>query len=246
MFYRTLFPMSSFFPERTRLDRLLSHVTGLSRSDIKRCVKRGEVALAGQVVTDPSLQVQAKDELSFDGMPVEWPRPHYVMLHKPAGYVCSSDEPGEFLVHELVDRPWAGRLHAAGRLDKDTTGLVLLTDDGQWSHRLTSPRSGCEKRYLASLESVMDEGAVRAFADGLLLQGENRPTRPARLEARAGQQALVWLDEGRYHQVRRMFAACGNHVTALHREAIGMLELDADLAPGEWRELSTAEVESLL
>jgi 16S rRNA pseudouridine516 synthase len=133
----------------------------------------------------------------------------------------------------------------AGRLDIDTTGLVLLTDDGDWSHRITSPRHRCSKTYRAVLAEPLDESAVTRFAEGLLLRNEGKKTLPAELELLSPTEARLTLSEGRYHQVKRMFAALGNRVVALHRERIGAVALDAGLQPGQWRELTAQEIAAL-
>jgi 16S rRNA pseudouridine516 synthase len=229
-------------PTSLRLDKLLSQATGLPRSHTKGLVMNGVVQVDGMVVRDAGLNVNAAQQVQLDGAVLEWPRERYVMLHKPAGYVCSTEEPGHPLVAELIDTPWAAKLHSAGRLDLDTTGLLLLTSDGQWSHALTSPRRSCVKTYLVQAKHPLETTLVQRFAEGLVLRDDARPTLPAQLEILDSHSARVRISEGRYHQVKRMFAACGNRVEALHREAIGTLVLDPQLQPGEWRELSGHEV----
>ncbi len=157
--------------------------------------------------------------------------PRYFMLNKPQGYVCSTDDPDHPTVLYFLDEPVAWKLHAAGRLDIDTTGLVLMTDDGQWSHRITSPRHHCEKTYLVTLESPVADDTAEQFAKGVQLHNEKDLTKPAVLEVITPTQVRLTISEGRYHQVKRMFAAVGNHVVELHRERIGGITLDADLAP---------------
>ncbi|XNM88129.1 16S rRNA pseudouridine(516) synthase RsuA [Escherichia coli] len=143
-------------------------------------------------------------------------------------------------------QPVAWKLHAAGRLDIDTTGLVLMTDDGQWSHRITSPRHHCEKTYLVTLESPVADDTAEQFAKGVQLHNEKDRTKPAVLEVITPTQVRLTISEGRYHQVKRMFAAVGNHVVELHRERIGGITLDADLAPGEYRPLTEEEIASVV
>lgn len=232
-------------PTSLRLDKLLSQSTGLSRSQVKAIVHSDVVQVDGTVVRDTGLIVQATQEVLLDGDVIEWPRERYVMLHKPAGYVCSTDEPGHPLVAELIEAPWAAKLHSAGRLDSDSTGLVLLTSDGQWSHALTSPRRGCVKTYTLRVKHPLEPSLIQRFAEGIVLCDEAKPTLPAELEILDPHSARVRISEGRYHQVKRMFAACGNRVEALHRDAIGTLVLDAQLQPGEWRELTQQEVENV-
>ena len=167
------------------------------------------------------------------------------MLNKPHGYVCSTDDPDHPTILYFLDEPVAHKLHAAGRLDIDTTGLVLMTDDGQWSHRITSPRHHCEKTYLVALESPLAEGTAELFAKGVQLHNEKDLTKPAVLEVITPTEVRLTISEGRYHQVKRMFAAVGNHVVGLHRERIGDIQLDESLAPGEYRPLTEAEIASV-
>ena len=230
----------------TRLDRFLSHATGFSRAEVKRLLRTDVVTVDALPASDPAMQVHPHQSIALHGEPLDWPGRRYLMLHKPTGYVCGLDDTHYPAVNALVDAPWSASLHSAGRLDVDTTGLVLLTNDGQWSHRITSPRRNCQKTYLVGLAAPVDATLVRRFADGLLLQGETRPTLPARIALLDSHHARVTVREGRYHQVKRMFAACGNHVLSLHRERIGAIQLDAALAAGQWRLLVPAEIDFIL
>ena len=170
------------------------------------------------------------------------------MMHKPLEVECTARRGLYPRVIDLIDLPKVERLQPVGRLDVDTTGLLLLTDDGQWSHRVTSPRHRCAKVYIAELAEPMEgsaaEWAINQVEEGLLLDGEETPTQPAVLRFITPQQAELTITEGRYHQVKRMFAALGNHVNALHRRSIGDVVLPDDLAPGEWRELTPEEIAS--
>ncbi|MFQ3787353.1 pseudouridine synthase [Halomonas sp. A29] len=228
-----------------RLDRFLAETTELTRSLAKKALQRGEVSVNGVVVKQPASHVGESDRVEWDGQPLALVGLRYVMLNKPADVECSARRGLYPRAVDLIDLPKAERLQPVGRLDVDTTGLVLLTDDGQWSHRVTSPRKRCAKVYLATLaEPLAGEAlaeAFRRFEEGLLLEGEEKPTLPAELVMRSSHEAELTLYEGRYHQVKRMFAAIGNHVTALHRESVGPLSLGA-LALGEWRELNDEEV----
>lgn len=227
-----------------RLDRFLSETTDLTRSLAKKALHREEVRVDGEVVKNPATQVDANRRVTWNGEPLALVGLRYVMLHKPAGVECSARRGLYPLVRELVDLPHVERLQTVGRLDVDTTGLVLLTDDGQWSHRVTSPKRRCGKVYRVTLAEPLEgearDAAVTQFAEGLWLDGEEKPTRPAELSMRAPRVAELTLFEGKYHQVKRMFAAIGHHVEALHRESIGPLSLGG-LAPGEWRELTEEE-----
>ena len=225
-----------------RLDRLLSHSSGLSRNQVKVFLHNGDVLIDGLPARNSGLQVSAHNRITLEGVELVWPRDYYVMLHKPVGYVCSTEESSHPLVASLIAHNWASGLHSAGRLDADTTGLVLLTTDGAWSHAVTSPRRVCAKVYLVGVKHPLQPELVQRFADGVVLKDDVVPTKPARLELLDALTARVTVHEGRYHQVRRMFAACGNRVETLHREAIGNIKLDAELPAGQWRELTPEEV----
>jgi 16S rRNA pseudouridine516 synthase len=185
--------------------------------------------------------------VSLDGEALLMAAPLYWMLHKPAGVVsatCDSEHPTalDLLPLQSLNPRQRGALQIAGRLDLDTTGLLLITTDGAWNHRVTSPRKGVGKRYRVITASPIAPDTAAAFADGLLLKGERHRTQPARLEQLSACEALLEIHEGKYHQVKRMFAALGNRVEQLHREAIGRIELDPGLLPGQFRALGPAEI----
>lgn len=223
-----------------RLDQAVSKALRVSRKQARQLIIGGEVQAAGQTVTDPGLHIAADTLLSRAGAPLAQPAARYYMLNKPAGYVCTHSDTHHPSVFDLL--PGQRELQVAGRLDADTLGLVLLTDDGQWNHRVTSPRRQCLKRYRVTTSAPLAEAGLRAMAEGLLLHGETRPTRPARLEPRIPTEFDLWISEGRYHQVKRMVAAVGGRVTGLKRLAIGPIELDPNLAAGDWRPLTPAEI----
>ena len=230
-----------------RLDRLLANLGYGSRRDVARLAAAGRVVLDGAPLTDAERRVALADaaRLRVDGEPLD-PLPGLVlMLHKPVGVTCSRDEAGP-LVGDLLPERWRRRdpaLSPVGRLDKDTSGLLLLTDDGALLHRIISPRANLPKRYRATLARPLRGDEADALAAGtLLLRGEAKPLLPAILEPLGPSDALLTIREGRYHQVRRMFAALGNHVEALHREAVGGLSLPADLPEGTYRALGPTEV----
>lgn len=227
-----------------RLDKFVAHASGYSRSDVKRLLRAGHVTVNGILQKDPGLEIQVSDEVMLDDGLLALPGERYFMLHKPAGYVSATEDGGHLTVLDLMPAEQREGLMVAGRLDIDTTGLVLLTDDGQWSHRVRRP-GGSFKRYRVQLKESLSADAQIRFAQGILLNGEDKPTLPARLELLAERECRVWISEGRYHQVKRMFAAIGNHVAGLHREAVGDIELDKDLQPGQWRRLSAAEIASV-
>jgi 16S rRNA pseudouridine516 synthase len=233
-----------------RLDRLLANLGYGSRREVQSLVADGRVALDGQALdnSDARLPVAADlpARLSVGGEPLD-PPPGYLtlMLHKPLGFVCSHKEGGR-LVYELFPPRWRRRdppLSSVGRLDKDTSGLLLFTDDGDFLHRVISPRRRLPKVYRASLARPLAGSEAALFASGtLLLEGESKPLQPAGLELLSSQDVRLTITEGRYHQVRRMFAAIGNHVVSLHRERVGNLDLPEDLRPGGWRLLGQPEL----
>jgi len=224
-----------------RLDRYVSQATGLSRSQARSAIRAGRVGLADQAVTRPSYIVGEQPVVSLDGVPVSLPGRRYYMLNKPTGYVCDRGDTHHPSVFELLGH--GAGLHVAGRLDADVTGLVLLTDDGDWSHALTAPRRKQPKTYLAMLAEPLGAASAEALREGVRLHGDTRPTRPAAIDVLPGGcRVRLTVAEGRYHQVKRMFAAVGNRVEALHRERIGPFVLDPRLGPGDYRALGAGEV----
>ena len=232
-----------------RLDRLLGNLGYGSRREILGFVRSGRVRLDGERVEAAdhkiALSADLPSRLTVDGDRLD-PLPGLVvMMHKPVGTTCSHDEAGP-LVHDLLPARWRSRqppVSSVGRLDKDTSGLLLLTDDGALLHRIISPRSRAPKRYRAVLANPLRPDAVETFASGsLMLTGEAKPLLPAVLEPLGADEAYVTIVEGRYHQVRRMFAAIGNRVVALHRDLIGGLSLPEDLEAGQYRVISHDEV----
>jgi len=232
-----------------RLDRLLANLGYGSRKEVQGLVRDGAVVLDGAPLTKTDLKLALTPDLSqrmtVDGRPLDPPPGVALMLHKPLGVTCSHKEAGP-LVYDLLPRRWRTRepaISTVGRLDKQTSGLLLMTDDGALLHRIISPRSHVAKRYLATLARPLEGGEGERFASGeLLLEGDDKPLAPAVLEVLTPTTALVTVTEGRYHMVRRMFAAVGNHVEALHRDRIGGLALPADLEPGARRLMTEADI----
>ena len=229
-----------------RLDKFLAETTGLTRSQAAKVLRQSAVTVNGKIEKSGEVKVSPDDEVCYDGERLTWVESgQYIMLHKPQGYICSHEDGDYPTIYQFFDYPLSARLHSAGRLDVDTTGLVLLTDDGQWSHRITSPKFHCEKTYLVTLADPVEANYVQACADGILLRGEKEPTKPATLEILDDYNVNLTLSEGRYHQVKRMFAALGNKVVALHRWKIGNVVLDEHLAEGEFRSLTEEEIACL-
>ncbi len=232
-----------------RLDRLLANMGYGSRREIQALARAGAVTLDGAAVDDADMKVAPEpdlaDRLRIRGARLD-PLPGFViLLNKPLGVTCSHKDSGP-LVYSLLPPRWLSRepaVSTVGRLDKETSGLLLLTDDGDLLHRIISPRKKVTKRYRATLARNLTGAEGGLFASGtLLLEGDDRPVAPAVLEPLSEREAWLTVTEGRYHLVRRMFAAVGNHVEALHRDRIGALDLPDDLEPGRYRRLSEAEL----
>lgn len=228
-----------------RLDKFLCESTDLTRSLAKIALARGEITVNGEVVKRATHVVADSDRVQWQGDTLELIGLRYIMLNKPAGYECTNRNSQYPMVMDLIDVDKRDRLHTVGRLDVDTTGLLLITDDGQWTHRVISPRRRCDKVYVATLAEPVSEDAIALFANGMMLEGEDRPTLPAKLELPEPCAARLTIQEGKYHQVKRMFGALGNRVLTLHRERIGDVALDPGLAVGESRYLTAEEVASL-
>jgi 16S rRNA pseudouridine516 synthase len=227
-----------------RLDRFLSRAAGLSRSQSLRAIRQRQVRVAGVPAIDPGAAVSPADTVEYAGQVLSTPEPRYLMLNKPVGYVCATRDASLPTVLTLIDVPRHEQLHIAGRLDVDATGLVLISDDGDWTHRVTAPRHEFPKTYRVSLAEPLSGSGAAQLARGVLLHNEKHRCRPAEIERITDTEIRVTVTEGRYHQVKRMFASVGNRVTALHRERIGAVVLDARLKAGESRALTDEEVES--
>ncbi|MGE3477352.1 MAG: pseudouridine synthase [Rhodospirillaceae bacterium] len=233
----------------TRIDRLIANLGYGSRNEVQALARNGRILLDGAEVDDAGDRIAMTPDLparlTIDGEPLD-PLPGLaLMLHKPLGVTCSHKESGP-LVYDLLPPRWRRRdpaISTVGRLDKETSGLLLMTDDGALLHRIISPKKNVAKRYFATLARPLRGDEAALFAAGtLMLEGETKPLAPAQLEVISPQLARVTVMEGRYHQVRRMFAAAGNHVDALHRERVGSLALPAELSPGTFKVMTAAEI----
>jgi 16S rRNA pseudouridine516 synthase len=230
-----------------KLVRYLANLGYGSRRQVEAMLAEGRVARADGGALDAGAALVpgglAHDDIRIDGQALDAAPGLVAMLHKPVGYVCSTRDAGR-LASDLLPPRWKARrpqVSSIGRLDRDTSGLLLFTDDGALLHRVIAPKSKLSKVYEAVLAEDLRGDEAALFASGtLMLQGEDRPLAPARLEPLGARRARLVLTEGRYHQVRRMFAAVGNHVLALHRARIGGLGLD-DLPEGQWRLLDEAD-----
>jgi 16S rRNA pseudouridine516 synthase len=240
-------------PPSLRLDRLLANLGYGSRREVQRIVRAGLVSLDDITLEDGDRRIALAPDLSarmfVDGAPLDPPPGLSLMLHKPVGVTCSHKEQGP-LVYALLPERWRRRepaISTVGRLDKDTSGLLLLTDDGALLHKIISPRSNVAKRYDVTLDRPLRGDEEKIFASGeLRLEGDLKPLLPVEMQVLSPTRVSVTLSEGRYHQVRRMFAAIGNHVTALHRDRIGSLMLPDDLLAGQFRILSDTDLALIL
>lgn len=227
-----------------RLDQLLSSLGYGSRKEVAAMVREGRVLVAGAAVRKADLKVDSW-AVTLDGEPLEAPDGLLAMLHKPTGYVCTHSDGEGPTIYELLPPQWLARKPAVtsiGRLDKDTSGLLLITDLGPLVHRYTSPKAEVEKIYEVETDLGLDPALAEVFASGsLMLRGEDKPCLPATLEITGERTARLTLMEGRYHQVRRMFASQGRHVVKLHRSRFGDCLL-GDLAAGQWQMLDLPDL----
>lgn len=228
-----------------RLDKVLSDAGLCSRSDARKWIRAGRVTVNGDAVTKPETKIDPQTEtIACDGAPVSWAKERYYMLHKPAGIITATEDRDQKTVLDLFPAALRKGLSPAGRLDKDTTGLLLLSTDGDWIHRIITPEKHVQKVYLAETEGSPAEDHVRQLAEGIVL-ADGTKCLPARLEILGEGRCRVTVYEGKYHMVRRMLAACGTPVRALHRVSIGGLELDEALAPGDYRLLTCDEMDAI-
>lgn len=225
-----------------RLDKFLCKSTDLNRDQAIALIHAGGVVVNGAVMIVESTQVHENNSISIGGDRLTARPSRYLMIHKPIDTVCSNIDEAYPSLFNHIDLENSSELHVAGRLDADTTGLVLATDDGRWSYQIITPTSCCPKTYRVDLRDAVTDELVARFAEGLQLHGETGLTRPARLALINSRQVLLTLTEGKYHQVKRMFKAVGNRVVALHREQIGAVRLDVEV--GCWRYLNNDEIAS--
>lgn len=241
-------PMKNSKPSKQRLDQLLTSLGYASRSESKKLIASGLVTVDGTPIKKSDFKA-FHHEVLFEGVPLDPLQGIVILMNKPVGLVCSHDDGEGQLVYDLLPSRWRNRdpkISTIGRLDKDTSGLLLLTDDGQLLHRLTSPKYHIPKLYEVTLDRPLNGDESTIFASGtLILNGEKTACLPSKLTLIDDTHVTLEITEGRYHQVRRMFAAVGNHVAALNRSRIGDLTL-GDLKMGEYRLLSLDELSALL
>ncbi|MBE0369573.1 MULTISPECIES: pseudouridine synthase [Pseudoalteromonas] len=225
-----------------RIDKFVSHLTELPRTKVKAGIKKNKVTVNGETITKFDHSITQDDVITWQGEQIKYLGKRYFMLNKPAGYVCANSDELHATVFDLLHETNLKDFHVAGRLDLDTTGLVLLTNDGEWSHQITSPKKQKYKTYLVETKEVITEDSLQQLRHGVQLHNEKMPTSPALVEQLASYSLRLSIYEGKYHQVKRMLAAVGNKVVELHRENIAGIELDPTLEAGEYRLLSEHEV----
>ncbi|BAO60828.1 ribosomal small subunit pseudouridine synthase A [Pseudomonas protegens Cab57] len=226
-----------------RIDRFLSNLPRFNRQQVRVLLVQRRIRIDGQPVSDPKAEVREFSRVELDDEVLQAGKPaRYFMLHKPMGCVSAIRDPEHKTVLELIHEPDPQDLHIAGRLDYNTTGLMLITNDGNWSRRLTQPQTKLPKLYYVETEQEIGPEYVETFARGLYFAFEDLTTLPAQLQILGPRSARLSIVEGRYHQVKRMFGHFNNKVLRLHRERMGPLLLDERLAPGEYRALSDAEI----
>lgn len=232
---------------KLRLDKYLADMGVGTRSEVKRMIAKGQLSIDGRVVKKPETKIDTEqDEVLYQGQKISYVEYEYYMLNKPAGVVSATEDKSERTVIDLIDSRRKD-LFPAGRLDKDTEGLLLITNDGQMAHRLLSPKKHVDKVYYARIDGFVAKADVKAFSEGLDI-GEEHLTLPAKLcilKAGSESEVKVTMQEGKFHQVKRMFHAVGKEVLYLRRIQIGSLELDDTLLPGTYRKLTEKEIQLL-
>ncbi len=230
-----------------RLDKAVSHNFDVPRSYAAKLIKAGDVEVDGEVVTDPASKISIEADIVIDGNEVSVSdgfKKRVFMLNKPNGYVCADrDNNNPIVINIFSDVPKFTQMHCVGRLDIDTTGLIIVTDDGDLNHKITSPKSGVTKTYRAVTKEKISERDIEHFAKGLKHPEEKTRYKSALLEIVSSNEALVTVTEGRFHEVKRLFECVGNEVLELERLYIGQLRLDEDLEEGEYREMSDEDIE---
>ena len=225
-----------------RLDRFLGRHGVHSSKEISRLLADQQVAVDGEIETNGLRMINRFSKIELEREILQEHEAVYIMLHKPAGYLSATTDLQYPTVIELIDHPLRDELHLAGRLDRTSTGLLLLTNDGRWSKRVTEPTEKIPKIYRVTTRDIIVADTTSIFAAGIYFAYENLTTRPALLEILAEREARLTIYEGRYHQVKRMFHSVGNQVLSLHRESIGPFVLDSSLPSGKFRHLSPTEV----
>lgn len=226
-----------------RLDKLLSDMNIGTRSELKKNIRKGQVSVNGEVIKDPGISLNGDEKIIYCGEEVSYSEFEYYMMNKPAGVLSATNDKRQKTVLDLIDGQHRKDLFPVGRLDKDTVGLLLITNNGKLAHELLSPSKHVDKTYLAKVDGVINEDDVKAFEKGIKLD-DDFTTLPAKLEIKdpSGHEALVTIHEGKFHEIKRMFHACGKEVVYLKRLSMGAIRLDENLKEGEYRPLSRDEI----
>jgi len=227
-----------------RLDKFIAKETGSTRSKAKKLILSGQVSVDQKICKSVGLIVSSQNQIELSGDVLAFTGNRYILLNKPKGCICSSKDEQYPSVFNLLGLNNLDKLHFAGRLDADTSGLVLISDDGQWTHRITSPKHKQAKTYIVTTSEPLSKKAIQQLKTGVLLKDNVKPTLPAVVLTIDDYNYSIAIMEGRYHQVKRMFTAVGNHVVELHRRSIGSLILDEKMESGQWRHLTEKEIES--
>jgi 16S rRNA pseudouridine516 synthase len=227
-----------------RLDKFVCKSTEYTKAEALQLIHDGHLTVNGEAIINEAAQVHENNTITLNGECLKARRFRYLLMHKPLGTICSNVDEGYPSLFNSLEIEKVSELHVAGRLDVDTTGCVLITDDGRWTFDIIRPSNHCQKVYRVGLSRPLSEGLIGQFKKGLQLHGESQLTRPAELQILAPKDARLTITEGKYHQVKRMFAAVGNRVISLHREKVGEIGLDVPL--GEWRYLTDDEVKSFV
>ncbi|WP_441004321.1 pseudouridine synthase [Pseudocolwellia agarivorans] len=231
--------------QKSRIDKFVSNALSVNKRDVKLLLAQNKVMVDGIVITDAAFQTNKFSKICVNGKVLQSDKPIYMMLHKPVGVVSATKDEIHKTVIDLLDNPNKESLHIVGRLDLNTSGLMLLTNDSRWSERLTLPQSKVPKVYQVTLKEQLTQDYIAAFQQGMYFEYEDITTEPAILEIISDYVAQVILMEGKYHQIKRMFGRFRNQVMQLHRSKIGNLSLDANLKAGDSRELTAEEVENI-
>ena len=233
------------FSPRTRLDRFISRQLGIKRQDVRQILAQGRIVVDNCVAREAWQPVDQFSHIIVDKRVLQNNQAVYLMMNKPVGVISATKDQEHKTVIDLLDREDRHSLHIAGRLDYNSSGLLLLTNDGRWSRQLSTPENHIGKRYRVELEQPLSDDYIRAFADGMYFDYEDIHIQPAKLKIISQHIAEVTLVEGRYHQIKRMFGRFQNKVLQLHRLSIGNLHLDPQLPPGQSRELHQHETDDI-
>lgn len=227
---------------KERFDKIISNQFNISRKDARTAIRRGKGMVGGVVIKDPSILVETSENIVFDGKKLEYKKYVYILMNKPKGVLSASDDKRQKTVVDLVpDEYKRTGLFPVGRLDKDTTGLLIITDDGEFAHKVISPNKNVDKTYMVTLDGTVTDEMVKLFSNGVVL-ADGTVCKSAKLEPCGDNKALITITEGKYHQIKRMFGVVGLGVNELERKTIGGLSLPENLMVGECRLLSAKEI----